>query len=54
MEVREYIRRFVATEYEPIFVRLMREWDGQPNMLGAFYDEDVLKMKLDEAKELWK
>lgn len=33
------------------FLKLMVEWDGSPSVRYAFYDYDVLKMKLKEAKE---
>lgn len=33
------------------FLELMVEWDGRKDVYNAFYNEDVLQMKLKEAQE---
>lgn len=45
--VYEKYGRHIASE----FIRLMREWDGGLDVSNAYYDDDVLKMKLKEAQE---
>jgi len=51
MQVKEFANRYVCTELRGVFARLMREHDGLPNYHLAFYDMDVLVVKLEEAKE---
>ncbi len=46
----DFVYRYVADVYRSEFYRLMKEWDRSPNVNLAFYDMDVLWMKLDEAK----
>jgi len=41
----------IPSKYYKTFMRLMKEWDGAPSVGYAFYDIDVLKMKLKEAME---
>jgi hypothetical protein len=43
--------KYVPVELHKKFLELMIEWDGSPSVRYAFYDLDVLKMKLKEAKE---
>ena len=45
--VYEKYGRHIASE----FIRLMREWDGGLDVSNAFYDDDLLDMKLKEAQE---
>jgi hypothetical protein len=34
------------------FMQLMKEWDGLNDVSNAYYDEDLLEMKLKEAQEI--
>lgn len=51
-EVRTFMSKYVPAELHKKFLQLMIEWDGSPSVRYAFYDLDVLKMKLQEAKEM--
>lgn len=33
------------------FFYIMRNWDGSPDFLDAFYTKELLELKLKEAKE---
>ncbi len=50
MQVNDFIAKHVHDIHRPKFRELMREWDGSHSVGLAFYDMDVLWMKLDEAK----
>lgn len=53
--VGKYYRK-VLDEYGPVVARefyiLMKKWADEPDLFNSFYDEDVLKNKLKEAKEI--
>jgi hypothetical protein len=51
-QVSAFMSKFVPPELYSTFLKLMQEWDGAPSVRYAFYDLDVLKMKLQEAKEM--
>lgn len=51
-EVRTFMSKYVPPELYKKFEQLMIEWDGSPSVRYAFYDLDVLKIKLQEAKEM--
>lgn len=55
MKVKDFYDNVIVTHGEIIarrFLKLMIEWDGEYTVLGAFYEEDLLKIKLKEAQEL--
>ena len=52
MQVSEFINRYVPLENRKKFNQLMKDWDGDDRVvLQAFYDMDVLIMKLKESNE---
>jgi hypothetical protein len=51
MQVKEFANRYVCTELRGVFARLMQEHDGLPNYHLAFYDMDVLLVKLEESEK---
>lgn len=51
-QVSTFMSKYVPIELYPKFNRLMIEWDGSPSVRFAFYDIDVLQMKLKEAREM--
>ena len=50
--VSDFINTNVPVLLKPTFLSLMQEWDGSMNVLCSFYDQDVLVMKLKEAREM--
>ena len=51
-QVSTFMSKYVPHDLWNTFHNLMVEWDGSPNVRYAFYDLDVLQMKLQEAKEM--
>ncbi len=51
-QVSAFMKKYVPNDLWDNFYKLMIEWDGSPSVRYAFYDLDVLKMKLQEAKEM--
>lgn len=51
MMVRDFMNKYVPVDRRFMFRRLMIQWDGNMNVGGAFYDMDVLTMKLKECQE---
>lgn len=51
MQVSDFVHLHVTDEHRSEFYRLMKEWDGNDDVRWAFYDTDVLWMRLKEAKE---
>lgn len=56
MQVKKFVNKYVPLENRKKFCQLMRDWDGDnfvsnSYVLDAFYDMDVLEMKLKESKE---
>jgi hypothetical protein len=52
MNVRNFANKYVPLEYRKRWWKLMREWDKNPDVHNAFYNKDVMYMKLTEAKEI--
>lgn len=50
-QVSTFMGKYVPHDLYGKFHELMVEWDGSPSVRFAFYDLDVLQMKLKEAKE---
>jgi hypothetical protein len=50
-QVSTFMSKYVPHDLYPKFHQLMIEWDGSQSVRFAFYDLDVLQMKLKEAKE---
>lgn len=51
-QVSTFMSKHVPPSLYRTFEQLMREWDGGNGVRYAFYDVDVLRMKLEEAKEM--
>ena len=51
MQVKSFVANCVPQEYRKKFYKLMEEWDGDIYVSLAFYDVDLLHMKLIEAKQ---
>lgn len=51
MNVRIFACKYVPLENRKKWYELMKQWDGSPDVYNAFYDKDVMYMKLKEAKE---
>jgi len=51
VRVGEYAIRKVLPEYRKRFIELMKKWDGEHDVVNAYYDWDVLVMKHNEAME---
>jgi hypothetical protein len=52
MFVRDFINKYVSGDDRLDFLNLMMEWDGDASVLNAWYDKDVLFMKLKEVEEV--
>lgn len=51
-QVKIFMSKYVPYELQKKFLELMQEWDGLPSVRYAFYDLDILEMKLKEAREM--
>jgi len=48
------IRKVFGSPVSQKFHQLMREWDGNADVMNSYYDRDVIEMKRLEALELVK
>ena len=50
MQVKDFVHKYVLPSLQRQFYALMRQWDGWSDVSGAFYNMDLLNMKLKEAQ----
>jgi len=51
-DVYHNLRRSSGSDIAERFLSLMVEWDGSKTVWGAYYDPDVLRIKVREAKDI--